>query len=97
RIQPQAQRDGATGTNDARSRAGERGGGKRRQHSVNGRRLTPSDLETPPLPFPSAGSSRRGGAARRRRHSGTLGYMLIERWNAWDAFYMTIITTTTVG
>jgi voltage-gated potassium channel len=28
---------------------------------------------------------------------GTFGYMLIERWNAWDAFYMTIITVTTVG
>jgi len=28
---------------------------------------------------------------------GTIGYMLIERWNAWDAFYMTIITVTTVG
>jgi voltage-gated potassium channel len=23
--------------------------------------------------------------------------MLIERWNAWDAFYMTVITVTTVG
>ena len=28
---------------------------------------------------------------------GTLGYMLIEKWSAWDAFYMTIITITTVG
>jgi voltage-gated potassium channel len=28
---------------------------------------------------------------------GTIGYMLIEGWNAWDAFYMTIITVTTVG
>jgi voltage-gated potassium channel len=28
---------------------------------------------------------------------GTAGYMLIEGWNAWDAFYMTIITVTTVG
>jgi voltage-gated potassium channel len=28
---------------------------------------------------------------------GTLGYMLIERWSAWDAFYMTVITITTVG
>jgi voltage-gated potassium channel len=28
---------------------------------------------------------------------GTLGYVLIEGWNAWDAFYMTIITVTTVG
>jgi voltage-gated potassium channel len=28
---------------------------------------------------------------------GTIGYMVIERWNAWDAFYMTIITVTTVG
>lgn len=27
----------------------------------------------------------------------TFGYMLIEGWNAWDAFYMTIITITTVG
>jgi len=28
---------------------------------------------------------------------GTLGYVLIEGWNVWDAFYMTIITITTVG
>jgi len=28
---------------------------------------------------------------------GTIGYMLIEGWNAWDAFYMTVITVTTVG
>ncbi len=28
---------------------------------------------------------------------GTLGYMLIEGWSAWDAFYMTIISVTTVG
>ncbi len=28
---------------------------------------------------------------------GTIGYMLIERWNAWDSFYMTVITVTTVG
>ena len=28
---------------------------------------------------------------------GTVGYMLIERWSAWDAFYMTVITITTVG
>jgi voltage-gated potassium channel len=28
---------------------------------------------------------------------GTIGYMLIEGWNAWDAFYMTAITVTTVG
>jgi len=28
---------------------------------------------------------------------GTLGYTVIERWSAWDAFYMTIITITTVG
>jgi voltage-gated potassium channel len=28
---------------------------------------------------------------------GTAGYMLIEGWNAWDAFYMTIISVTTVG
>jgi voltage-gated potassium channel len=29
--------------------------------------------------------------------SGTAGYMVIERWNAWDAFYMSVITITTVG
>lgn len=29
--------------------------------------------------------------------TGTLGYSLIEGWNLWDAFYMTIITITTVG
>ncbi len=28
---------------------------------------------------------------------GTIGYMIIERWSAWDAFYMTMITVTTVG
>lgn len=28
---------------------------------------------------------------------GTLGYMAIEGWNVWDAFYMTIISVTTVG
>ena len=28
---------------------------------------------------------------------GTAGYMVIERWGAWDAFYMTVITVTTVG
>ena len=28
---------------------------------------------------------------------GTFGYMAIEGWGAWDAFYMTIITVTTVG
>ena len=28
---------------------------------------------------------------------GTLGYVLVEGWSAWDAFYMTIITVTTVG
>jgi voltage-gated potassium channel len=29
--------------------------------------------------------------------TGTIGYMLIEGWSAWDAFYMTVITVTTVG
>jgi voltage-gated potassium channel len=29
--------------------------------------------------------------------TGTLGYMAIEGWSAWDAFYMTIISVTTVG
>ncbi len=28
---------------------------------------------------------------------GTAGYMTIEGWSAWDAFYMTIISVTTVG
>ena len=28
---------------------------------------------------------------------GTFGYMMIEGWSAWDAFYMTVITVTTVG
>jgi voltage-gated potassium channel len=28
---------------------------------------------------------------------GTLGYMVIEGWGPWDAFYMTVITVTTVG
>jgi len=29
--------------------------------------------------------------------AGTAGYVLIEGWAAWDAFYMTVITVTTVG
>jgi len=29
--------------------------------------------------------------------AGTLGYMIIEGWDAWDAFYMSVITVTTVG
>jgi voltage-gated potassium channel len=28
---------------------------------------------------------------------GTVGYIVIEGWGAWDAFYMTVITVTTVG
>ena len=28
---------------------------------------------------------------------GTLGYVVIEGWNPWDAFYMTVISVTTVG
>src|SRR5205814_10233892 len=28
---------------------------------------------------------------------GTVGYMVIEGWNAWDAFYMTVTTVATVG
>ena len=28
---------------------------------------------------------------------GTLGYVLVEGWSAWDALYMTVITVTTVG
>jgi voltage-gated potassium channel len=28
---------------------------------------------------------------------GTAGYMIIEKWNAWDAFYMTVTTVATVG
>lgn len=28
---------------------------------------------------------------------GTLGYVVIEGWSAWDAFYMTMMTVTTVG
>ena len=29
--------------------------------------------------------------------AGTLGYMVIEGWSAWDSFYMAAITVTTVG
>ena len=29
--------------------------------------------------------------------AGTVGYMVIEGWSAWDAFYMTIISVTTAG
>jgi voltage-gated potassium channel len=28
---------------------------------------------------------------------GTLGYMLVEGWGAWDSFYMTVITVATIG
>ena len=28
---------------------------------------------------------------------GTIGYMVVERWSAWDAFYMTVTTVATVG
>src|SRR3970040_1171781 len=28
---------------------------------------------------------------------GTLGYMLVEGWGLWDAFYMTVITVSTIG
>ena len=28
---------------------------------------------------------------------GTLGYVVVEGWNAWDAFYMTVTTVATVG
>src|SRR4030095_17259339 len=28
---------------------------------------------------------------------GVVGYMVIEGWSFWDAFYMTVITVTTVG
>jgi len=28
---------------------------------------------------------------------GTAGYMVVEGWGAWDAFYMTMVTVTTVG
>jgi voltage-gated potassium channel len=28
---------------------------------------------------------------------GTIGYVLLEDWGPWDAFYMTVITVTTVG
>ena len=28
---------------------------------------------------------------------GTAGYVVVEGWSAWDAFYMTVITITTVG
>jgi voltage-gated potassium channel len=48
-----------------------------------------------------------GAAAVRLRRSlgllagvvtfGTIGYMLIEGWNAWDALYMTVISVTTAG
>jgi len=29
--------------------------------------------------------------------AGTVGYMVVEGWSAWDAFYMAVITITTVG
>ncbi len=29
--------------------------------------------------------------------AGTIGYMVIEGWGAWDAFYMTVISITTAG
>ena len=29
--------------------------------------------------------------------AGTIGYMRIEHWSAWDAFYVSVLTVTTVG
>jgi voltage-gated potassium channel len=29
--------------------------------------------------------------------AGTVGYVVIEGWSAWDAFYMTVISVSTVG
>ena len=29
--------------------------------------------------------------------AGTIGYMVIEHWSAWDAFYTSVLTVTTVG
>src|SRR5580765_2199053 len=29
--------------------------------------------------------------------AGTVGYVVIEGWDPWDAFYMTVISVTTVG
>jgi voltage-gated potassium channel Kch len=46
----------------------------------------------------AVGVDRARRAAHPPRHrDGTLGYALIEGWSLWDAFYMTIITITTVG
>src|SRR5687768_2571777 len=28
---------------------------------------------------------------------GTVGYMVVEGWDLWDAFYMTVITVSTIG
>jgi len=49
-----------------------------------------------------------GGLRRRQFHlavallavviaAGTIGYVVIEQWSAWDAFYMTVISVTTAG
>jgi voltage-gated potassium channel len=53
------------------------------RHSREGRALTGISLAVVLLAMVFAG--------------GTAGYMLIEGWSAWDAFYMTVITVTTVG
>ena len=38
-----------------------------------------------------------GRAPAWRSPRGTLGYIVVEGWELWDAFYMTVITVTTVG
>ena len=59
------------------------------------------------MPLPAWTFSPQSVAAIRLRRSlallagvvvfGTIGYMLIEGWNAWDALYMTVISVTTAG
>ena len=61
----------------------------------------PRDVRQPPQRF----LAEHGAAGLRRSLSllalvvlgGTVGYMLIEGWSAWDALYMTVISVTTAG
>ena len=47
---------------------------------------------------PPVGAGRRAAPAGARDIAGgTVGYVLVEGWSWWDAFYMTVITVTTVG
>ena len=47
--------------------------------------------------LPSAGLGSAGTLLLAIIAGGTLGYVVIEQWSVWDAFYMTVTTVATVG